>query len=273
MKHVFALFLLLSPVFMSVQGQYYPLVNEDFEWNMLSQGIISFGSTQYFEGDTLIDGVTYNKFISVLDLAPESPVIDALIREDVDNQIVYAYFSGVESQLYDFDVAPGDLVATVVFGCETSVTVESVSTISIAGTDRDLITMTSGEYWIEGIGSVYSVLGANYIDCIPDWNPLLTCFSNMAIPEWAHPDQGTCVIATSIVENEDQFALYPNPATDGITISGGQGERFKVVDLTGKILFGGVLQGTVIVETNSLATGIYFIQIEGKAAPIQFSKI
>lgn len=273
MKHLYVLILLLSPAFMSIQGQYYPMVDEDFEWNSISQGIITFSSTQFFEGDSIVDGVTYKKFISILDLIPNVQVVDALIREDVDNQLVYALFNGVESLLYDFDVIPEDVVATVVLGCITEVTVESVGTIEIAGTTRDLITMTSGEYWIEGIGSVYSVLGPNFGDCLPDWNPLLTCFSNMTVPEWTHPDEGTCTIATAIDEIDDQFAVYPNPTSDGFTISGGQGERFTVISSTGKILFGGILQGSMTIETNTLAAGIYFIHIEGKIAPIQISKI
>jgi hypothetical protein len=273
MKHVYALVLLVSPLFMSLQGQYYPMVSEDFTWNMTSSGIISFSSTQYFEGDSVVDGVTYNKFISILDLAPNSPVLDALIREDETTQMVYAYFNGAEQLLYDFDVVPGDVVATTVFGCETSVTVESVGTISIAGTDRDLITMTSGEYWIEGIGSVNSVLGPNYIDCLPDWSPALTCFSNMDVAEWTHPDSGTCVIATSVDEQVTAISVYPNPASDYFTVAGGAGERFSVFNAAGQILFGGLLQGTVTLQTGMLAPGIYIIKIEGRPSPIQFCKI
>ena len=153
---------------MSVQGQYYPLVNEDFEWNMLSQGIISFGSTQYFEGDTLIDDVTYNKFISVLDLAPGSPVIDALIREDVDNQIVYAYFSGVESQLYDFDVAPGDLVATVVFGCETKCHPDKEKSLLYPKLDVEFPYLNSGMYIGQAWALRYCLSDYKYNDADDD---------------------------------------------------------------------------------------------------------
>jgi hypothetical protein len=95
----------------------------------------------------------------------------------------------------------------------------------------------------------------------------------MDVAEWTHPDSGTCVIATSVDEQVAAISVYPNPASDYFTVAGGAGERFSVFNAAGQILFGGLLQGTVTLQTGMLAPGVYIIKIEGRPFPIQFCKI
>lgn len=273
MKHIYALAILMLAFTFSSQSQYHSLLDEAFSWKVTTSGLIDINSTQYFEGDTVIDGQTYKKLISVLDLLPDQPTVDAFVREDVDNEIVYLHFGGAENQLFDFDVMVGETVSTVQFSCVSTVTVESVGTISVGGTDRDMITMTSGEVWIEGVGSTFSLIGANYPDCIPDAPITCTCFLNNDVPEWAHPDQGSCTVITDVAEIESQISAFPNPAIDAITITGGQGEQYLVYNMNGALVAEGRLLGTTVLTTSELEAGVYLINIIGKSEPLRFTKL
>ena len=83
---------------------YAPMVSEDHRWHVRQGGFIIFNSDMFLSGDTLIGEVTYKKFIAILDIAPNSPSLEALIREDVDEEKVYVYYQGEDKLLYDFDM-------------------------------------------------------------------------------------------------------------------------------------------------------------------------
>ena len=80
---------------------YAPMVNEDHRWHVRQGGFIVFNSDMFLSGDTIVGEVTYKKFIAILDIAPNSPSLEALIREDVDEQKVFVYYQGEEKLLYD----------------------------------------------------------------------------------------------------------------------------------------------------------------------------
>ena len=86
---------------------------------------------------------------------------------------------------------------------------------------------------------------------------------------------------TSIITGFDQLdfskkiTVYPNPVTEDLTIeySGNFEEiKFKIVNLSGQILFEGKLSDKIIVHTSAFAPGLYFIKFDvGKS--YEFRKV
>lgn len=63
------------------------------------------------------------------------------------------------------------------------------------------------------------------------------------------------------LKGSSEIKLYPNPVTDILTLSNTKSERYKIYDMSGKLILEGSLQnGTVSV--NSLIKGNYVIQID-----------
>jgi len=84
--------------------------------------------------------------------------------------------------------------------------------------------------------------------------------------------------ATGIEENSNKnpFIIYPNPATDQITITmqNPAAVAFKIMDQTGREVFSGQLTGNeTTVNIESLAAGLYFISLDkGNKKPMKIIK-
>ncbi|BDX39082.1 hypothetical protein CYCD_24370 [Tenuifilaceae bacterium CYCD] len=63
--------------------------------------------------------------------------------------------------------------------------------------------------------------------------------------------------------SENEFKVFPNPATDFITISTNSNITFKyaVVDITGKAIESGILNNNKQLSVSSLVKGLYFVKI------------
>lgn len=88
-----------------------------------------------------------------------------------------------------------------------------------------------------------------------------------------------CIIAT--VEEDNSVAIYPNPFSDAITISisGGNGlsskSSYEIYNQWGSIVKSALLEGgsKVVVSTQSLVAGVYFIRIMDENETIVYRKI
>ncbi len=96
---------------------YNPIVIDGYSWNVVNIGdggnpkqTIYRTNTEVIKGDTIINGVTYKKFWVADDCNLEKVNLLALIREDIEEQKVYAYNKGAEVLLYDFNVEIGDTI-------------------------------------------------------------------------------------------------------------------------------------------------------------------
>lgn len=70
----------------------------------------------------------------------------------------------------------------------------------------------------------------------------------------------------SRINQKSNIAIYPNPATNKIYIEGlkfTNGTKFKIVDITGKIVFNDVMNDNQI-QVESLKKGIYFLKIDSE---------
>lgn len=72
-----------------------------------------------------------------------------------------------------------------------------------------------------------------------------------------------CVESVSNLEST-LFELYPNPATNDVTIDLGNNESYstQVLDITGKVVFqNGNARGKQVLNVTSFASGVYFVKI------------
>ena len=96
---------------------YQPMVVEGYSWNVVSAywsifpDITTYNTRkQQIKGDSIINGITYKKLWEHLDANSDKYYLLALIREDIDEQKIFAYNKGVEVLLYDLKVEVGDTI-------------------------------------------------------------------------------------------------------------------------------------------------------------------
>jgi len=68
------------------------------------------------------------------------------------------------------------------------------------------------------------------------------------------------------------FRIYPNPATDYITVEGGAGKRFRITDQTGKIISENMDGNEKSWYIGRLKPGIYYVQLQNGGIPVAFIK-
>lgn len=83
------------------------------------------------------------------------------------------------------------------------------------------------------------------------------------------------VASLSEDQMEEQFRVYPNPATDFLTVQLPENTMnlpFLVVSLNGKILLNGQMNATGVISTAELSQGLYLLKVEGYD-PVLFQKM
>lgn len=96
---------------------YQAMVVEGYSWNVVSAywpifpDVTTYNtSKQKIEGDSIINGISYKKLWEHLDANSDKYYLLALIREDIDEQKIFAYNKGAEVLLYDLKVEVGDTI-------------------------------------------------------------------------------------------------------------------------------------------------------------------
>jgi hypothetical protein len=172
--------------------------------------------------------------------------------------------------------AQGNIVYTVIGsvpGCTASAVVSisvipapimgvsSTSTLLCAGDQATLTVFGALSYtWIPaGSGSsivisptvttTYTVIGSG----------TTVCNSSVAIAQNVSPCTG--VIGNSSTE---KVRVYPNPFKDELKIVSTEPVHIKLVDITGKEVLRKEINGEIIINTSSLAKGVYFIHFSDK---------
>ena len=68
--------------------------------------------------------------------------------------------------------------------------------------------------------------------------------------------------------------LYPNPATDSVTITTATDQSMvKVIDVTGKLVYSTLINNQGSIDTSAFANGVYFVQISNENQPLQTKKL
>lgn len=242
--------------------------------------------------DTVINGNTY---IQVVALQVDSAL----------NVVQTAYMGGLRSGggvvrflpnysmpeyvLYDFNLEAGDVIDLIPLYSDTPVSreVDSVKVEMVAGKMRKVIYFAPGypgapvEYWMEGIGSSYGLLGRAF-DPGGDIGSQLLCFKhdeeylNLTFIECFLPElPAECGIFNAgqeVAANEPlKLTASPNPSGDDVRFSINQKTMpepcvLKIYTANGKLLktVGQVGLATVLPNGASLKPGFYIAVLESE---------
>jgi hypothetical protein len=249
MKTLIALFLGLMISGLIYSQDYYPIVQENNEWNVLkvfpTPGNPSDSShltmTYKFYGDTIISNQVYKKVFKSEAEIPVNWGYVGGIREEEQKVWYLSKYESEETQLYDFTVEVGDTFATP--GWESMV-VDSITYIEINGEDRKQIYFSTWgyfiEHWIEGIGSSFGILQSGS-GLVVGWYTRFLCMSEDGELIYMNPIYSSCYLVSTGIEeiHYTRILVYPNPARDKIIIKNRDNvkiESISIIDLNGRVL-------------------------------------
>ena len=189
----------------------------------------------------------------------------------VDPNQVYKWIDDREYLLYDFSLNVGDtfiVQATNEWPEARKLVVTAVDSLTLRDQSKRKRLILEcedggGEHtWVKGMGDLQGLLSVKK-SCILDVNERLLCFSFNEDVLYQDPDEGDCWLTTSTNDPlTDYFALYPNPASDRIFISGELSNRpieYTVFASTGVNMGSGkTADGTISVR--DLPQDIYLIE-------------
>lgn len=281
-KLIFTTALILASICIFSQ-EYIPLVNENKVWNVLGvnydfwpvSDTSYFTITYKFDGDTLIENTSYKKVFYTEEQFPTNWSLGGWIRED-ENRKVWnrgINYPETEYETYDFLMEKGDTL-WIIEPWEYMI-MDSVSTVDIDGNLRNKYwfkypnNQAYVETWTEGIGSSRGLfqIGAEGYDGGTFW---LSCLHNNGQLIYMNPAIVDCyMFGTGMKEvNEEAYKLtvFPNPASDFITISLSENLRLKeiiIYNYLGQKVFS-TKHVINTVDVSRLKTGIYLIEVVTK---------
>lgn len=239
-----------------------------------------FPSPFYYEKDTTINSVHYNKYIFDLDNS------SCYLREDTSTARVYRYKTGnsTDQLLYDFNFETGDTI-TLNFDVYDPVlfTVSGVDSVQ-AGTDwLKRINFTHNDpdldstfSWIEGVGSNWHpdylknpsytknfVILVHRVLCLYKNHQLFYAADTANCTTYSASDcKG--LLGTSTAE-KGPVQVYPVPFNSHITIETENILSLKITDITGRVITPlqtrRVGTQTLIVLAEKMSPGTYFLTI------------
>ena len=97
---------------MALEGRHWNVVNRNAMLDA-NKSVVYSTIVEKIEGDTIINGVKYKKLWHTTDVDLTKYELIGIIREDYENQKVYAFIEGKEYLLYDFACSEGDKITTL----------------------------------------------------------------------------------------------------------------------------------------------------------------
>jgi hypothetical protein len=245
MKNIL-LFILASFSFQFSFAQYHPIVEENRTWKLVNYGFVQFFYIEFFEGDTLVNNTTYHKLYSADNAQGSNTYMVGMLREDETQKKVFFFDGNQEFLLFNFDVQVNDVVNVYGLGALVPVTVESIETIVVNGTNRKKINLHGEFYdtfWIEGVGG-HNGLRDGALGPVADYDPQLMCYYEGNDLRWDDPNDGsTCGITLGVETDQSNsldIGIYPNPAQDRAillvpSLASGQRAVVCIVNAEGKM--------------------------------------
>lgn len=258
---------------------YHPFPDSNAMWNILFiANCFEFGSTQEnysieISGDTLIDSLVYHKLstpfleeISSSDCGSSgSPGFRGFIREDTVTRKVYYNPSGQnEYLLYDFNLEVGDTLEGWLASFNMPNTVQQIDSVLVGNNYRKRwrINDCYSIDIIEGIGCTFGLIKET-VPCISDLPSYgLTCFKQEG--ETLYPNTTTdCELITGIETHQLNNLLYPNPATNTLTLNTDlKNAQLKVLNAQGQLVYqSAIINSQSAIDVSQLSPGIYFLSI------------
>jgi hypothetical protein len=298
MKRLFLLPVLFvfSTVSFGQSPAYHPFPTQNTYWREASSGYQCYCCSEYqyvISGDTLLNGVTYQKITHSGRQYPSSPAGDCLfggwytpftnyrgaIRNDIPGKKIWFVPANEanEQLLYDFSLKLHDTLVSTYINHAPSYglynIVESVDSILVAGNYRFsygiALSYSPGNVFVhlvEGIGSSYGLFGSMGELMPPfEFGSMLLCQSVNG--ELVYPESTTecmMITATKIVPDQGSFSINPNPMLDYATVripGSVQHVELKLFDFSGKEVgsYHNVTDNFIFFRAG-LSKGIYFYQ-------------
>lgn len=223
-----------------------------------------------FDGDSIIDNVSYKKLYSSYD-SLITLNYKALIREE-NNKVYLRHYNQPEALIYDFNLSIGE--STTIYSPEgqgfIEVTINDISWVEYEGFFRKkyILDGYNEEYWMEGIGSCFGPIYSKVYDFIicPDWT--MTCAYSEEGQIYQFMDYPCYDIKTGITPLvEKHISIYPNPVISG--------QEYRIINdrIIKEVLIynysGQLIQQTKIKDKNeillsakNLIKGIYMLVIK-----------
>jgi hypothetical protein len=274
MKTLITLFFGLTISGLIYSQSYYPIVQENNEWNVLQViypgtgnpwDTIYWTQTYKLTGDTIISEQTYKKVYLSEEEITTNWEYEGGIREEEEKVWYFSKYGNGETILYDFTIEVGDTITYL----PQPFVVDSINYREINGEDRkhfylSYLEIPYTEFWIEGIGSNYGILSSGGGMGIGGWTWFL-CMSENGELIYMNPNYNSChLISTGIEEmNNSIIQVYPNPTHDKIKIKNTENikiESISIIDLKGKkiIEFG---KNQTDLDLSGISTGIYLLKL------------
>jgi hypothetical protein len=236
-------------------------------------------------GDTVINNTTYSRVVQLqLDSTGQVSGKTYMGAIRSGGPIVRFIASGEveENVLFDFSLQAGDTIQVKPWFGDFPIVraVDSVRTEDLAGQLRKVIYFHPGyegapvEFWIEGIGSSYGLMG-RAIDPGADLGFDLLCFQhgneylNLTLIECFLPEVPDCGFSNSTERMPLPMTISPNPSNTDIKVSIPEDRlvapwHLVVFDAVGRVVSTIEPQSTfvAVIPGGSLAPGTYFLTID-----------
>lgn len=273
MKTLIALVLGLMVSGLIYSQGYYPIVQENNEWNVLKVfptpgnpwDSSHLTMTYKFYGDTIISNQVYKKVFKSEAEIPVNWEYEGGIREEEQKVWYLSRYESEERQLYDFTLEVGD---TITFPWWDPLIVDSISYIDINGEDRKQIYFEPlvyfMEHWIEGIGSNLGILESG-TSMVVGWYTRFLCMSEDGELIYMNPNYSSCyLVSTGIEETHNtRILIYPNPAIDKIIMENTDNveiESISIIDLNGQNILEFEKDRNEL-DISGLSSGIYLLKL------------
>lgn len=293
-----ALFLLFVLSLNIAQTQTYtPFFSADSSDMWKDKSICNFGggpacldlirSVYSLSGDTVINGTNWVKLYKKGELTytstggaigncpPPSLYPNSLIGavQEVNKQVFFMPINGTPYLMYDFNLTLGDTVPDPSNSGFTDVVVVGFDSVFIAGFYRKVhrvsVNSTLNYDIIEGVGSslgLFSPSGLS-VDCASG----LECYSESGVPVYS-PENCDFNLAIDKIASEDfSFQVSPNPVVAQQSVFVEQKKELgefdvRLMNTVGQILYEGKSFQSRLELKAPVVSGIYMIQIDGKAS-------
>lgn len=277
MKKIIVIILFSILTTMTFSQNYYPLIEENRTWNVISviitgpyPGDTSFSTLTYkFIGDTIIDSTTYLKLYRSSEENPINWTLDCFMRENEKKVWLKDISQDNEILMYDFSLNVGDSILD--YSGLTYLIIDSTGFETIGQDERIKYYLSSiempdyyHETWIDGIGSSKGICFGGSVLFVGGWTWYL-CMSENGELIFMNPNYESCYLITEVSENnEPMIQVYPNPTKSLIILENIDNIEIESITLTN-------LKGQLIKQFNSKKTkldiseispGLYFLGIE-----------
>ena len=256
--------------------------------------IINVHNTYFFDGDTTINGFTYQKMMRNRRDTTFSSSYPYLQYYPTDNSHSYGYYAAFrqdstrvyyvlpdtqDEYLYaDFNMLVGDTLKYIEYqGSALSPTVTAIDSIPFGSVYRKRFLLSNGQYFYEGIGCSFGIF--KYYVFGVEYGEYLACFQQNGITQndiyrWTSTPNCNMEVITStegsIFVDKFNVQIRPNPFSEytilNVPESNRKGNyRLFIYDMQGRVVkakTGSSWQNQIILERKNLSNGIYMLDLQ-----------